>query len=73
MKDGGPAFPINGDGKERVGLTIRDYFAAHALSIVSKATDTSWRYLSVDEISKLSWKIADAMLKQREVDTEVGS
>ena len=76
---GGPAFPT----KRRVqragyltdeyepcgGMTLRDYFAAKAMTI-HMATLSSWDAGSQEawlkEISRLSYITADAMLKARE-------
>jgi hypothetical protein len=46
------------------GMTLRDYFAAKALQGVL-AADTE-ELLSVDAIASVSYRIADAMLKERE-------
>ena len=50
------------------GMTLRDYFANSAMSgitnniVTSQGAGASWEY-----ISEASYKIADAMLKQREL------
>jgi hypothetical protein len=61
-KAGGPAFP-NGDHQGSplyadAGMTLRDYFAAKAMPYMIG--------VSVDEISKAAYEIADAMLKARD-------
>jgi hypothetical protein len=61
-KAGGPAFP-NGDHPGSplyadAGMTLRDYFAAKAMPYMLG--------VSVDEIAKTAYEIADAMLKVRE-------
>ena len=74
-KDGGPAFPSNwmdtdscGEVKPREshpGMTLRDYFAAAALSCAIRG----YGYGSpVDHpgIAKGAYEIADAMLSERE-------
>jgi hypothetical protein len=61
MNNGGPAFPT---GTAFQGMTLRDYFAAKALQGVL-AADTE-ELLSVDAIASVSYRIANAMLKERE-------
>ena len=63
IKDGGPAFPVPNDanvnGQE--GMTLRDYFAAKAMPwSLNKAGDS-------DTVAMISYAMADAMLKAREV------
>jgi len=63
-----PAFPTNihnyGDGKYgSQGMTLRDYFAARAMSY--------WLCIPIDQeklekVSVEAYKVADAMLKARE-------
>jgi hypothetical protein len=72
--DGGPAFPspaiesATDDRREqRDGMSLRDYFAAKAMqAMVSSEYATM---VSVDTWSKDSYRIADAMLKAREVQS----
>lgn len=65
---GGPAFPsiaeyIPGDGFRAIdGLTMRDYFAAHAMNTVC---DELGRFNQYEEVAKGAYKMADAMLKAR--------
>ena len=68
-KDGGPAFPMTAGPEPRVdnyheyqtGMSLRDYFAAHApesaRSHYEATSDKSW--------IEWQWKYADAMLKER--------
>lgn len=73
-KDGGPAFPMKValmDAEEPVdvfsfapGITLRDYFASAALTGLASNYD-NFRYLASD-----SYKIADAMLYEREANHE---
>lgn len=62
--DGGPAFPRPcGENQIRendssLGMSLRDYFAAAALT-------GSREDISPEEISKSCYKIADAMLAER--------
>lgn len=67
---GGPAFPLDRD-VVNVGMTLRDYFAAKALNgMFANPDDSHENYdLSYDdyvkEIARCSYKMADAMLEQR--------
>jgi len=68
---GGPAFPRapfeyidNGSGldwavSEQSGMTLRDYFAAKAMQMMAGH--------SFERIAEDAYKLADAMLKAREV------
>lgn len=70
-QDGGPAFPESkGVGDVWVsegGMTLRDYFAAQAVSAVWNRLSPS---ISVDKsadiTAEFAYKIADAMLKERD-------
>lgn len=72
--DGGPAFPVphSVDGNwqpsplpEFTGMSLRDWFAGHALAGLTAAIRgpgcADWDYYS-----EASFKIADAMLAERE-------
>lgn len=68
-RTGGPAFPsneLNGDGgvyAQHFGLTVRDYFAAKAMSAMCGGT---WPDSNDQrEIAKRAWSMADEMLKGR--------
>lgn len=66
--DGGPAFPenqIGPDGKVTVesGMSLRDYFAAKALQAL--IVDPERADQSREECARLSYLMADAMLKAR--------
>ena len=75
MKDGGSAFPVldscafEGGGSRLDcvdrGMTLRDYFAGQALAgyIV---TGPECMYPTPEDAAKYSYKIADAMLAERE-------
>lgn len=79
---GGPAFPVihrnltgNHDGicrpleeVQMEGMTIRDYFAAKAMSIIAPPTDYVGAEATRDSYQKWSekaYKMADAMLEAR--------
>jgi hypothetical protein len=69
VNDGGPAFPCLEDGegfaKGWYGMTLRDYFAAKAMTgiIANRNVDHT---ITFEEISGRAYKQADAMLKARE-------
>ena len=66
-----PAFPnegFNGWGEPFQGMTMRDYFAAKALQGFIQYSATKGIYTPPDnELAKVSYDLADAMLKAREV------
>jgi hypothetical protein len=67
-----PAFPLHNHGVQTLGMhisgmTLRDYFATHAMQgllagLLAYGHDIMW-----DEIAKDAYRQADAMLKAREV------
>ena len=65
---GGPAFPLKGPfmQSDECGMTLRDYFAARAMQgfvdEVGCNSDQKW----FDEIAEGAYKVADAMLRERE-------
>ena len=62
-----PAFPAPA-GVSHIteqGMTLRDYFAAKAMQGFAAMSDVDG-FLSVEEMAKMSYKWADAMLKARE-------
>ena len=46
------------------GMTLRDYFATKAMNGLNPL---AWNINECDDLAKRSYKIADAMLKQREL------
>ena len=70
---GGPAFPVPTDlanklgcvsSESDAGMSIRDYFAAKALSgMMSRKDSDGW---TQREIASDCYKYADAMIKERE-------
>jgi hypothetical protein len=79
IDDGGPAFPHETSLGYHHGMTLRDYFAAAALngSLASQCKDSHWVFSNIADdfendtgalsgIAKLSYDLADAMLKARE-------
>jgi hypothetical protein len=70
-KDGGPAFPRlypRSDEDGTNGMTLRDYFAAKALSgeLSAQGPDFAWMDAKADALAARCYLIADAMLKARE-------
>jgi hypothetical protein len=74
MKDktGGPAFPrplslnVNGEAAwEQDGMTLRDWFAGQALPWILRAHLGSPEWVAAE-----AYKLADAMLKERERNGE---
>lgn len=74
--DGGPAFPTVGDfwdtdsrsyriHAETNGMTLRDYFAAKALSGMLNDQADNWSSSVVTKVGKRAYEFADAMLKAR--------
>lgn len=54
------------------GMTLRDYFAAKAITAIVDSTyfnqlENDWDNQLADKSAEIAYKIADAMLKQREV------
>lgn len=75
--DGGPAFPINNNdvitvltnnGNHPEGMSLRDYFAAKAMQGIYGGRNPEVAYfdIDIDKAVKLSYIVADAMLKARE-------
>ena len=66
-KDGGPAFPLTvqlpTSWCEMPGLSLRDYFAAQA--ITSVAASDNWGTETEEDVAAAAYAIADAMLKAR--------
>ena len=58
-KDGGPAFPVG----LLPGMSLRDYFAGQALVSI---TTEGLRLDQMQGIAKRAYRIADAMLAERE-------
>lgn len=67
MKDeGGPAFPIDvKEDRPHYGMSLRDYFAAAALSGLCASGKGIFLNGCVMSTDKAAYVIADAMLKER--------
>ncbi len=71
--NGGPAFPHEFGGtyqnQKREGMTLRDYFAAKALSGIFATCERepggAISSLSAAALASASYEMADAMLKER--------
>lgn len=77
MNDGGAAFPrvvpLNIDRKYESGMSLRDYFAAKAMQgyLASCPAGIDWcdiEGLTLADWAKTSYRMADAMLAQRQVE-----
>lgn len=79
LRNGGPAFPSgavvekypNGEAKSRAsGMTLRDYFAAKALTalvgVVGMPEDQKKDELWNSDMARQAYELADAMLERRE-------
>ncbi len=71
MNDGGPAYPYPSTEIYEPGMSLRDYFAGQALDemIYGPNTPRDPDIMPLDEearrIAKMSYMVADAMLKER--------
>ena len=63
INDGGPAFPLSGPltTSDSLGMTLRDYFAAHAMTAIV-SLDRTYKA----ETAEIAYGIADAMLAARD-------
>ena len=61
-KDCGPAFP--GQTNFNQGMSLRDYFAAKALQ--GALADSSMQQEDYSELAGWAYKVADAMLAERD-------
>lgn len=70
-KDGGPAFPHTDsmDAATRLGMSLRDYFAAKAMvGLMTMCAGKAQDLGGADDCARLAYEQADAMLKAREVE-----
>ena len=63
---GGPAFPTIGSAHEIPGMSLRDYFAAHALTGVINDLLSNNDNFTNEAIAKGCYEVADAMLLERD-------
>jgi hypothetical protein len=67
IKDGGPAYPVNGPSGEHPGMSLRDYFAAAFVgSVTLGVVVQSEGNLTDEAIAHTAYRMADAMLAARE-------
>lgn len=69
IKDGGPAFPHDGQVDYTGGMTLRDYFAAKAMQAMIIGNSASIAVCSrpgAIGVSKDAYIFADVMLTERE-------
>lgn len=67
IKDGGPAFPVNRETFTRVGMSLRDYFAGHALAgLLAADAKYGGRTDNREALAADAYGFADAMLAARE-------
>lgn len=65
--DGGPAFPMSSvDGYEQTGMTLRDWFAGHALA--GLCASASGIGIPSDEMAGIAYSRADAMIAEGNKD-----
>lgn len=70
IDDGGPAFPIVGGGGdsrlfEDYGMSLRDYFAAQAISQMISLSQDRYGGWSTENVAAGCYSLADAMLSAR--------
>lgn len=63
MKDGGPAFPIDGSHyrSDYLGMAMLDYFAAHALTLFSGKPED----FHCQDVATIAYDVATFMLAER--------
>jgi hypothetical protein len=71
INDGGPAFPhheTTSTGEpyhDHLGMSLRDWFAGHALGHIPALLAANERNKSVEQIASWAYQVADAMLAAR--------
>ena len=67
-EDGGGAFPRNVDGHYFMGMTLRDYFAAKAMTMFewSLITQADGKNIMDSFAAERCYMVADAMMKARD-------
>ena len=73
INDGGPAFPMTGEGchnplYSQPGMTLRDYFAGQALAgqLAFSPSDPFKKYHQPEDVAAACYRFADAMIAERE-------
>ena len=71
LNDGGPAFPTTETDaphlNARPGMSLRDWFAGHAMQSMLHSEIGKSGWATVHGVASDAYKVADAMLKAREV------
>jgi hypothetical protein len=65
-KTGGQAFPTYHEFDPHRGMTLRDYFAAKAMSSMLSQAPDDW-HEDINDLAIASYEVADAMLEARKV------
>ena len=52
------------------GMTLRDYFAAAALTGLLGSSQPGYEYALAEDAAKAAWKFADAMLLRKDESTD---
>jgi hypothetical protein len=68
IDDGGPAYPredYQGGGSGQTGMSLRDWFAGHALAGMMSHTGSYGMGNGPQNISDRCYELADAMIKAR--------
>ena len=62
-----PAFPVYAhEGAVDIGMTLRDYFAGQTLALIAPFFTIDEMFNKPEKMAKTAYKIADAMLAERE-------
>jgi hypothetical protein len=73
INDGGPAFPLQSIGPDfppgHVGMTLRDWFAGHALPSIIMASQ-GVNHVTRNDVVGEAYLVADAMLAARLAEQE---
>lgn len=62
---GGPAFPTKGSREEIPGMSLRDYFAAAAITGVMNDLQVTQDEYQNEDVAKACYEIANAMIAER--------
>lgn len=65
IDDVGPAFPTKGSREEIPGMSLRDYFAAAAITGVMNDLQVTQDEYQNEDVAKACYEIANAMIAER--------
>ena len=65
-KTGGAAFPHVSTHMDRTGMTLRDYFAGQVIGNLEMFAPNTRVFAYLDEDAALAYRVADAMIAERE-------